>query len=518
MALPINIHELLHGRVVETERLEFKEGWNPDATLHTMCAFANDINNWGGGYIVIGIEDKKGVPVFPPKGLSPAELARIQKEILNLSHKIKPEYSSIVDVTKYEGHDIIIIWVPGGTHRPYKAPVSLAKGAEYAYYIRRNATTKRASISDERGLMKLAENIPFDDRVNHKASLDDLEPSLIREYLVEIGSDLAKETKMPFEDLCQQMNIAEGPKEYLRPKNIGLMLFSNNPQKFFPVAQIDVVEFEDEVGDVFSEKIFKGPIHQQVRAALAYLKNSVIKEFVRKVPDRAEADRFFNYPYVAIEEILVNAAYHRSYEEREPVEVRVYPDRILVLSYPGPLPPLGKKNINKSVVTSHMYRNRRLGDFFKELHLTEGRCTGFPKIRRAMRHNGSPAVVYETDEDRVYFMATIKIHPKAKETAEQISSGTGGETREKTEQVSEQVDEQVSEQAKVVLEYCRQPRTKQEILLALHLAPVYLNYKRHIYSLLQEELLGLTVPEKPNSRLQKYKTTPKGLLVLRDVA
>jgi len=49
MALPINIHELLHGRVVETERLEFKEGWNPEATLHTMCAFANDINNWGGG-------------------------------------------------------------------------------------------------------------------------------------------------------------------------------------------------------------------------------------------------------------------------------------------------------------------------------------------------------------------------------------------------------------------------------------------------------------------------------------
>ena len=36
MALPINIEELLSGRVVETERLEFKEGWNPLAVLHTM--------------------------------------------------------------------------------------------------------------------------------------------------------------------------------------------------------------------------------------------------------------------------------------------------------------------------------------------------------------------------------------------------------------------------------------------------------------------------------------------------
>ncbi|HEY5510424.1 MAG TPA: hypothetical protein VIK10_05275 [Prolixibacteraceae bacterium] len=50
MALPVNITELLHGKVVEWERLEFKEGWNPEDVLHSVCAFANDINNWGGGY------------------------------------------------------------------------------------------------------------------------------------------------------------------------------------------------------------------------------------------------------------------------------------------------------------------------------------------------------------------------------------------------------------------------------------------------------------------------------------
>ncbi len=432
MALPINIEELLSGRVVETERLEFKEGWNPLAVLHTMCAFANDINNWGGGYIVIGIGEKRGPGEFEATGLSTAEIAKIQKELLNLSHKLHPEYFSIVDVDSYKGKSIVIIWVPGGTHRPYKATLSLGKGAGYAYYIRRNDTTRRATAMDERSLMKLANDVPFDDRINHKASLDDLQPSLIREYLVEVGSDLAKEApKMGLEDLCRRMNIAEGPKEFFKPKNIGLMLFSDNPQKFFPVAQIDIVEFEDEVGDVFSEKIFKGPIHRQVRLALDYIKGSLIKEFVRKVPNQAEAHRFFNYPYIALEEILVNAVYHRGYDQREPIEVRVYPDRILVLSYPGPMPPLGKDNINKSIVTSHMYRNRRLGDFLKELYLTEGRCTGFPKIRRAMKHNGSPAVVYETDKDRLYFMATIKIHPEALGTAKQISSGVGGEIREK---------------------------------------------------------------------------------------
>ncbi len=55
-----------------------------------------------------------------------------------------------------------------------------------------------------------------------------------------------------------------------------------------------------------------------------------------KQKDRAEAIRLFNYPFPAIEEALVNAVYHRSYEQQEPVEVRINPDRIEIVSYPGP--------------------------------------------------------------------------------------------------------------------------------------------------------------------------------------
>jgi hypothetical protein len=54
MPLPIKIDDVLHGQTVEWERLEFKQGWNPEAVLHTMCAFANDFHNLGGGYIFIG--------------------------------------------------------------------------------------------------------------------------------------------------------------------------------------------------------------------------------------------------------------------------------------------------------------------------------------------------------------------------------------------------------------------------------------------------------------------------------
>ena len=51
--LPINITELLEQNRIESNRIEYKQGWNPTAIYHTICAFANDFENLGGGYIVV---------------------------------------------------------------------------------------------------------------------------------------------------------------------------------------------------------------------------------------------------------------------------------------------------------------------------------------------------------------------------------------------------------------------------------------------------------------------------------
>ena len=59
MALPINIDELLHGHTVEWDRIELKKGWNPEDIIHSLCAYANDINNWDGGYIVIDVGERR---------------------------------------------------------------------------------------------------------------------------------------------------------------------------------------------------------------------------------------------------------------------------------------------------------------------------------------------------------------------------------------------------------------------------------------------------------------------------
>ena len=78
--LPINLEALLRQRTIEDERVEYKAGWNPERALHTICAFANDFHNLGGGYLVIGVEEENGRPMLPPKGVDPQRLDAIQKE------------------------------------------------------------------------------------------------------------------------------------------------------------------------------------------------------------------------------------------------------------------------------------------------------------------------------------------------------------------------------------------------------------------------------------------------------
>ena len=107
---------------------------------------------------------------------------------------------------------------------------------------------------------------------------------------------------------------------------------------------------------------------------------------------------------------MSNAVYHRAYDEREPIEVRVENDRIEIVSFPGPDRSVTIEGLKNFRVSNRRYRNRRIGDFLKELHLTEGRNTGFKKILDALESNGSPKPEFETDDDRSYFITRLFIH------------------------------------------------------------------------------------------------------------
>jgi ATP-dependent DNA helicase RecG len=215
------------------------------------------------------------------------------------------------------------------------------------------------------------------------------------------------------------------------------------------------------------------------------------------------ATRIFNYPFPAVEEGLVNAVYHRSYEQREPVEVRVNPDGIEIVSYPGPDASIRIEAPNGERIVARRYRNRRIGEFLKELDLTEGRCTGIPTMREAMAENGSPPPRFSTDAGRTYFLVDLPVHPEM--------PGVGQAHDEAHHEAQDRAHEELTATESRVLALVEgQSRSRPEIAGHLGLK----SRSGHLYKVIDHlrnlGLLELTIPDKPQSKNQRLRITGAG--------
>ena len=226
MGIPVNIMDLVYRQKIEGPRLEFKRGWNPEKVLHTICAFANDVDDWGGGYIIIGVDMNSDTPEVV--GLDRSSIDDMQKELLGMSNLIEPRYLPAVEVTELQNKAVMVIWVTTGDRRLYSCPVKYSKDrkdAERGYYIRKMSSTIRANRDDERMLHEISRNKSFDICTNYDASIQDLRAGHITDYMYRVGSSLYQRSKIePLESLCKEMRIVNGPNENLRPMNIGVFL------------------------------------------------------------------------------------------------------------------------------------------------------------------------------------------------------------------------------------------------------------------------------------------------------
>ncbi|WP_198361407.1 Fic family protein [Halomonas sp. N3-2A] len=376
----------------------------------------------------------------------------------------------------------------------------MSKKGDWAYYLRKHTSTVKASVQDERELLSLAATVPFDDRYRQSADLSDLSPYLMRDFLHDIGSELLAEAReLDIETLGRRMNVVGGPSEMAFPKNVGLLFFNEQPEGFFPATQIDVVYFPDGAGgDHFEEKIFKGPLGRITRDALGYINRNYLKEGVTKHADRPQAERFWNFPLAAIEEAVVNAVYHRSYEIREPIEIRIDGQELVVLSFPGPDRSIRLQDLQAGKAVCRRYRNRRIGEFLKELDLTEGRSTGVPKILRVMKANASPEPIFETDDDRSYFVIRLPVH----EGFLVDTAAVAEVTPEVTPEMLRLLGALEGEMGRV------------DLMAALGLQDEKHFREHYQQNAIQQGLIEMTIPDKPRSRLQKYRLTVLGQRVL----
>ena len=515
MALPINIADLLEKRKVESNRIEFKEGWNPTSIYHSICAFANDIDNIGGGYILVGVKEVNGVAQRPVQGLPEESLDRIQREMLQFNQLIEPQYSPRISVEEIDGKSVLVIWVTAGHNRPYTVPADVnAKLKKPVFYIRYGSSSIEAKGEFLDQLRDMANRVPFDDRGNENILMEDISPLLLKDYLKRVDSRLVKEDfTSNMERILEQMDLLDGPKEKRLVKNVAAMMFAEHPEKYFKTTQVDIVLFpeglENNPDNFIEVPVIKGPVPTMIRETLNYLRINVVKERIQKPADDERSIKVFNYPYQALEEAVVNALYHRDYMQREPVEITVEPDKISILSYSGPDRSISMEDINEAKsLRSRRYRNRRLGDFLKELNLTEGRATGIPTIQKKLSDNGSPKAIIKTDEARTFFLIII---PCRKDFVQVDAKVEKADIETVMGKMSKLCPSYVQDMTKTELEnlaVCLLRATKeisaQNMLDGIEAVSYKHLRRKYLDKLLDMGVVVMTIPEKPTSRKQKY--------------
>ena len=415
--LPINLDDLLSCRVVESERVEFKGSWNLKTTgpevLRTICAFANDLHNLNGGYVVIGVEERAGRAVLPPPGLTAIQVDAARQWIRDQCKGFDPSYQPILTPEAVSDRTILVVWAPASDTRPHRIPSDTKRPSRY--WVRIGSET--VDVEQRDGLLgdliSQTAEVPWDDRHTHGTTLEDLSEFKVREHLRDIQSGLLDESNTG--EIYRRMRISTQIKDHEVPRNAALLLFSRNPSHWFRGAKIEVVQFAaDRVGDVQEERTFGGGLVDQLRDCLTYLENFSAFH-LQKQRNQSQVRSWSSYPLSALRETLVNAVYHRGYDvdQPEPTKVYVYPSRIDVISYPGPVPGIDHRHFESGArAPAAPARNRRIGEFLKELGLAEGRLSGLPKIFQAMEENGSPKPFFDFDEQRTYFQATLPAHPE----------------------------------------------------------------------------------------------------------
>lgn len=254
---------------------------------------------------------------------------------------------------------------------------------------------------------------PWDIAHTQDAQVEDLSEALVREHLHALQSDHWEETNAL--EIYRSMGLTVRVNDRDVPRNIALLFFSHDPAKRFRGAKIEVVVFAaDRTRSIQAERTFSGGLTDQIRNCLNYLESFKVTHLV-KHRRRNQHHDWVNFPTGAVKELLVNAVYHRGYDvdQPEPTKVYLYPDRLDVISYPGPALGIELEHFDESTpMPAIPARNHRIGEYLKELGLVQKHLSGLHKVYEAMRQNGSPPPHFDFDENRSYFRATLPVHPE----------------------------------------------------------------------------------------------------------
>jgi ATP-dependent DNA helicase RecG len=363
----------------ESERAEFKVSYVADSAREVVCAFANDLNATGEpGVLFIGIDDEgraSGRPIIDDALLS--MLAQIRT-----GGDIQPLPSIAVRSLKTAEGSCAVVIV-----EPTDDPPMRYRGR---IWVRVGPTTLVASPQDERRLVERRRiaNPPYD----HLAAADATSAALDISYFEQrylraaYAPDLLERNGRTREEQLEALRFitARGA-----PTVGGVLTLSRTARRFLPGAYVQFVRYAgtDLVSAVVDHKELGGMLEEIASDAMDLLRLHVPIALERSEeggPDR----RPVLYPLIALQELVVNAMMHRTYESNTPIRISYFADRIEIISPGGPFGDVTQANFGQPNVTA--YRNPIVAEALKTLGLAQRFGFGIAAARAALRNNGNP--------------------------------------------------------------------------------------------------------------------------------
>ena len=472
----------------EDNRREVKKanGGLPVSLWDTYSAFANCY----GGVIILGVAENKDGS-WHTTGLKVADKSKLIKQfwdIINNRKKININILKDDDVETYDvnGDLIIVIYVPMAKRE--EKPVYINDDLFGGTYRRNHEGDYKCTRLQVKTMLRDQAEETTDMTVLDDALISDLNQDSVRGYR---NSHKSLKPGHPFERLDDEQylraigaaGISREDKK-LHPTAAGMLMFGNEYDiiKYFPEYFLDYRENPDPVIR-WTDRIQSSSGEWSGNVFDFYFRvyNKLIQDI--KVPFKMENGRRVDDTPVhrALREALANCIINADFYGKYGIIIKKESKKITIAN-PGYIR-LGKEQMRRGGLSDP--RNKLLMKMFNMIDIGEHAGSGVPNIYNTWEDEGweEPVILEEFDPDRTTLILTIKKKNSDMDDAEILADDIA--------------------KSNAILEYCKTERTRKEIAEHIGYKTVK-SAKKYIDALVENGLLGMTVPDKPSSPLQKY--------------
>jgi len=357
---------------------------------------------------------------------------------------------------------------------------------------------------------------PFDASACSGATIADVSEERVRWFLRRAKSErqFALPENAPVTDVLTHLNLLEGDV----PTNAGILLFGDKPQRFLPTSEVKCLHFHgtEVQKPIPSYQIYKGTVFQLVDQAVDFVQGKLARTVGTRSRGPA-APVAYDLPLEAVSEAIVNAVAHRDYTSNASVQVMLFSDRLEIWN-PGELAPsLTFARLRKPHPS--IPRNPLLAEPLFLARYIEKAWTGTLDIIERLRLAGLPEPDFLQEggtfinrlwrRDRAAEpIGDLEGIPVVRESGPDSRPDSRPESRPEWWRLGTQwnpawAPESVHDRIMAAVQ--ARPLSRAEMAKALGHKGISGSLGRAVDDLVKSSLLEFTIPEKPGSRLQRYR-------------